>query len=52
VPLIDKPVVSAIFVVVMLTATFGPILTERFSRAIRQRELSSAAGAVPEEITD
>lgn len=37
-PLIDKPVVSGIFVLVMLTATVGPIMTGRFSEAIRQRE--------------
>jgi Kef-type K+ transport system membrane component KefB len=37
--LIDKPVVGAIFVVVMLTG--------RYSEAIRRRELSSAAEALP-----
>ena len=42
-PLIDKTVVSGIFVLVMLTATLGPILTGRFSNAIRQRESSLAA---------
>ena len=47
-PLIDKPVVSGIFVLVMLTATFGPILTGRFSKAICQRESSPAAEPPPE----
>ena len=47
-PLIDKTVVSGIFVLVMLTATFGPILTGRFSRAIQQRESSLAAEPPPE----
>jgi Kef-type K+ transport system membrane component KefB len=42
-PLIDKTVVSGIFVLVMLTATFGPILTGRFSHAIHRRESSLAA---------
>jgi len=47
-PLIDKTVVSGIFVLVMLTATFGPILTGRFSNAIRQRESSLAAEPPPD----
>jgi Kef-type K+ transport system membrane component KefB len=47
-PLIDKTVVSGIFVLVMLTATFGPILTGRFSRAIQQRESSLATEPPPE----
>lgn len=47
-PLIDKTVVSGIFVLVMLTATFGPILTGRFSRAIQQRESPLAAEPPPE----
>jgi Kef-type K+ transport system membrane component KefB len=47
-PLIDKTVVSSIFVLVMLTATFGPILTGRFSKAIHQRESSLAAEPPPE----
>jgi Kef-type K+ transport system membrane component KefB len=46
-PLIDKTVVSGIFVLVMLTATLGPILTGRFSKAICQRESSLAAGPPP-----
>jgi len=46
-PLIDKTVVSGIFVLVMLTATFGPILTGRFSKAILQRESPLAAEAPP-----
>jgi Kef-type K+ transport system membrane component KefB len=50
VPLIDKTVVSGIFVLVMLTATVGPILTGRFSNAIRQRESSLAAEPPPETI--
>lgn len=47
-PLIDKTVVSGIFVLVMLTATFGPILTGRFSNAIHRRESSLAAESPPE----
>ena len=47
-PLIDKTVVSGIFVLVMLTATFGPILTGRFSKAIQQRASSLAAEPPPE----
>ncbi|NWF71718.1 MAG: cation:proton antiporter [Nitrospirae bacterium] len=47
-PLIDKTVVSGIFVLVMLTATFGPILTGRFSKAIQQRESSLVAEPPPE----
>lgn len=47
-PLIDKTVVSGIFVLVMLTATFGPILTGLFSKAIQQRESSLAAEPPPE----
>jgi Kef-type K+ transport system membrane component KefB len=47
-PLIDKTVVSGIFVLVMLTATFGPILTGRFSNAIHRRESSLAAEPPPE----
>jgi len=47
-PLIDKTVVSGIFVLVMLTATFGPILTGRFSKAICQRESSLAAAPSPD----
>ncbi len=47
-PLIDKTVVSGIFVLVMLTATFGPILTGRFSNTIRERESSLAAEPPPE----
>ncbi|HXC67499.1 MAG TPA: cation:proton antiporter [Nitrospiraceae bacterium] len=46
-PLIDKTVVSGIFVLVMLTATLGPILTGRFSKAICQKESSLAAGPPP-----
>lgn len=46
-PLIDMTVVSGIFVLVMLTATFGPILTGRFGEAIRQRESSLAAEPSP-----
>jgi hypothetical protein len=41
-------VVSGIFVLVMLTATFGPILTGRFSHAIHRRESSLAAEPPPE----
>ncbi len=47
-PLIDKTVVSGIFVLVMLTATFGPILTGRFSNAIHRRESSLAAEPPPD----
>ena len=47
-PLIDKMVVSGIFVLVMLTATFGPILTGLFSNAIHRRESSLAAEPPPE----
>lgn len=47
-PLIDKPVVNGIFVLVMLTATIGPIMTGRFSEAIRQRE-KSLSGEPPSE---
>ena len=47
-PLINEMVVSGIFVLVMLTATFGPILTGRFSNAIGQREASLAAETPPE----
>lgn len=47
-PLIDKTVVSGIFVLVMLTATFGPILTGRFSNAIHRRESSLAVESPPE----
>ncbi len=36
IPLIDKTVVSGIFVLVMLTATFGPILSARFGEGIRK----------------
>ena len=48
VPLIDTTVVSGIFVLVMLTATLGPILTGHFSNAIRQRESSLVAAPPPE----
>lgn len=48
VPLIDKPVVGGIFVLVMLTATVGPIMTGRFSEAIRRRESALAAEPAPE----
>ena len=47
-PLIDKTVVSGIFVLVMLTATIGPIMTGRFSKAILQKESPPAAEPPPE----
>jgi len=47
VTLIDKTVVSGIFVLVMLTATFGPILTARFGEAIKKREISSQPESLP-----
>jgi Kef-type K+ transport system membrane component KefB len=47
VTLIDKTVVSGIFVLVMLTATFGPILTARFGEAIKKREISNQSESRP-----
>lgn len=47
-PLIDKPVVGGIFVLVMLTATVGPIMTGRFCEAIRRAETEPVAAPLDE----